>query len=187
MWVFGYGSLIFRPGFPFVSRRVGYVRGLARRFYQGSTDHRGTPDAPGRVVTLVPRSRGRCGGVAYQIDVARAERVLAELDHREKGGYRRLEVQFHPEPAHHPTEAALRGVLVYLAAPDNPNYLGPASLEEIARQIQRSRGPSGHNRDYLLQLARSLRRLGLHDPHVFALERLVRRPSRHSGRRSRPL
>ena len=61
----------------------------------------------------------------------------------------------------------------YLALPDNPNYLGIAALAEIARQIHAARGPSGNNRDYLLELARALTELGASDDHVLELVRLV--------------
>ncbi len=72
-------------------------------------------------------------------------------------------------------EAAFRQVegVVYMATPGNPNYLGPAPLEDIAAQVRGSEGPSGHNVEYVARLAESLRLMEADDAHVFALERLV--------------
>ena len=86
VWVFGYGSLIWRPDIPYRERRVARVRGWMRRFWQGSHDHRGVPHAPGRVVTLVPEPTGSCEGMAYLIDGSVAESTFAGLDYREKNG-----------------------------------------------------------------------------------------------------
>ncbi|MCB9766224.1 MAG: gamma-glutamylcyclotransferase [Alphaproteobacteria bacterium] len=169
-WIFGYGSLIPRPDFPYVERQAGFIQGWSRRFWQGSTDHRGVPGAPGRVVTLTPSPGERCWGVAYAVDPAHRDATLARLDHREKGGYAREVVAVHRR-----TGAPIHGALVYLATPENPNYLGPASLDEIARTIARSVGPSGPNLDYLLHLEEGLRALEVEDPHVFELARITRR------------
>ena len=63
---------------------------------------------------------------------------------------------------------------VYVAQDDNPNYLGPAPIPEMAQQIFSSTGPSGSNREYLTRLAESLRIMGVEDEHVFELEQQVR-------------
>jgi cation transport protein ChaC len=168
-WIFGYGSLIWRPSFEFEQRSPAYAVGWTRRFWQGSTDHRGTPEAPGRVVTLVPEPESRCWGVAYRIPLDRRDSVLEELDRREQGGYSRCELEiFVPDHGSAPQAAS-----TYLAAPDNPHYLGSAHLSDIARQIETARGPSGYNRDYVSELARALRELGAADDHVFELARLI--------------
>lgn len=169
-WIFGYGSLVWRPAFPFERRHPGYVVGWARRFWQGSTDHRGVPGAPGRVVTLVDAPGERCWGMAYQVAEERVEEVLAALDHREQGGYARHDVPLHLDGA----ADARRTAIVYVATPENPNYLGPAPLPDIARQVLASRGPSGHNVEYVLRLAEALAELGAEDDHVAELARLLR-------------
>ena len=93
VWVFGYGSLIWRPAIAFRERRVARIRGWTRRFWQGSHDHRGLPDAPGRVVTLVPEPGAWCEGVAYCIAADLAAATFEGLDHREKNGYQRHDVR----------------------------------------------------------------------------------------------
>lgn len=169
MWIFGYGSLIWRPNLDFVESRDGYVRGWSRRFYQGSTDHRGVPGAPGRVATLVHAPDAHVWGRAYRVSPTQRDQILAQLDHREKGGYERTWVEVVVPGGEDIAEA-----LVYIGTPENPEWLGEASPEEIARQILVSRGPSGPNPEYLLELAESLRQMpGADDPHIFAIERAL--------------
>ena len=88
-WLFGYGSLIWNPDVPFDDRRPARLRGWARRFWQGSHDHRGTPEAPGRVVTLIEAGDAFVDGLAFRIPGGEAKEILARLDHREKNGYAR--------------------------------------------------------------------------------------------------
>lgn len=161
LWIFGYGSLIFKVDFPYFERRPASLRHWSRRFWQGSHDHRGTETAPGRVVTLVPARDALCQGVAYRVSPA----VLEHLDYREKNGYRRVESELLFEDS-----GGSRGI-AYIATEDNPAFLGPAPVPEIADHIARSAGPSGHNRDYLIRLADALRELGADDEHIFAIER----------------
>jgi len=163
-WVFGYGSLIYKVDFPFLRREAASITGWQRRFWQGSHDHRGTPEQPGRVVTLTPSPGAPCLGVAYLVEHA----VFEHLDHRERNGYQRIATRIHLAA---PGET-VAGVF-YIAAPDNPAFLGDAPLECIARHIADSHGPSGSNRDYVLQLAASLRELGEWDEHVMGLEALL--------------
>ncbi len=159
-WVFGYGSLIYKVDFPYIDRAEAEISGWIRRFWQGSHDHRGTPDAPGRVVTLIPEPGATCRGVAYRVEHS----VFEHLDHREKNGYRRIEELI---------VLADRGTsvsgVVYVADENNPAFLGPATVEELASHIHDSHGPSGSNRDYALDLAEALEALGEYDSHVTEL------------------
>ena len=89
VWIFGYGSLVWKAGFPYTRREPGWVKGFKRRFWWWSEDHRGLPGAPGRVVNLLPDDEDSVvWGVAYHIDDRDWERTVRnQLDHREKGGY----------------------------------------------------------------------------------------------------
>ena len=174
LWIFGYGSLVWRPAFEHVERRAAFIRGFARRFWQGSTDHRGLPGRPGRVATLIREAGAVCWGTAYRVAPERADEVLARLDDRERGGFVRHVVEVRL-PADGPGSGPGSRVdaLLYWATPENPNYLGPASLEAIAEQIHASQGPSGHNVESGTDLARARGAMGARDDHVDTLVRLV--------------
>jgi glutathione-specific gamma-glutamylcyclotransferase len=163
VWLFGYGSLIYKADFPFLERRSARIHGWVRRFWQGSHDHRGTPASPGRVATLVETPGAECAGMAYRV----APQVFGHLDVREKNGYLRFTTPLDFG------DAQAEG-LVYIATEDNAAWLGPASEEAIARHVAASSGPSGSNSEYVLRLAEALRNLGAADPHVFAIERHLR-------------
>lgn len=170
MWIFGYGSLLFRPDFPHDERVPARLSGYERRFWQGSTDHRGLPEAPGRVVTLVAREGAVCSGVAFHVARKDEEAVLVQLDHRERGGYLRRDVALTLADG-----SPLAGpAIAYVADERNPNWLGDAPLPAIAEQIRRARGPSGANVDYVLGLHDVLVASDIHDPHVAELAALLR-------------
>ncbi|NWX42305.1 CHAC1 glutamylcyclotransferase, partial [Steatornis caripensis] len=170
VWIFGYGSLVWRPGFEFTSRKVGFIRGYSRRFWQGDTFHRGSETMVRAAATGA--GRGACTwGVAYEV---RGEQIAASLQYlnmREAvlGGYDTKLVKFHPQEkdGEEPILA-----LVYIATPQNPSYLGPASEEDIAAQIIVSSGCAGHNIEYLLRLADFMRYFcpQAEDKHLFSIE-----------------
>jgi len=182
LWIFGYGSLVWRPAFPYLRAHPASIGGFTRRFWQGSTDHRGLPGRPGRVVTLVAgdheslvgegwSATERCCGMAYEISSADPDNVLTGLDHRERGGYERieLEIEIHDEGADFATAFSVTG-LVYIAGPGNSHYLGAAPIEAIANQIATASGPSGANPEYVFELADRLRAMGAMDTHVYSVE-----------------
>ena len=158
-WVFGYGSLIWRQDFPFLDYRRARIDGWTRRLWQGSHDHRGVPGDPGRVATIVRSPGDACHGCALLV----GHEVFEHLDHREKNGYVRHELTIH-------TNTGDVAGVTYVAPHDNEAFLGAAPLPEMVEQIRRCRGESGPNDEYVLELARALRRLGVDDPHVFEIE-----------------
>ncbi len=160
-WLFGYGSLIFKVDFPYIESKPACIHGWSRRFWQGSHDHRGTIEYPGRVVTLIEEADAVCHGLAFRVDSS----VFEQLDVREKNGYLRLFVDLEFD------DSKRAPGLIYIATSDNEAFLGEASEKQIAEQIAYAKGPSGSNSDYLFGLAESLRDLGLQDDHVFGIEK----------------
>jgi cation transport protein ChaC len=157
IWIFGYGSLMWRPDFEFEERSDAVVNGFSRQLWQGSPDHRGTPDAPGRVVTLASDQAAHCRGVAFRIAARHEDEILRRLDHREQGGYEREWLTVHLID-----DRRVRA-LTYIGWPDNPHYLGPVDETQMVAQILRCAGPSGANVDYVSELGVQMRRLGQAD------------------------
>ncbi|MBF2759186.1 MAG: gamma-glutamylcyclotransferase [Ectothiorhodospiraceae bacterium AqS1] len=172
LWIFAYGSLIWRPDFEFERKRIASIRGWKRRFWQGSHDHRGTLKNPGRVVTLIPDDSARCEGIAFFISADKAKSALCGLDLREKNGYERQGVTLEFQ------NQERCQAITFIASTGNPAWLGPAALGDIAADIRRAEGPSGTNREYLYRLSAALCELGIHDPHISTLEGLVKKPAK---------
>jgi len=164
-WVFGYGSLIYKIDFPYLRRELATIDGWQRRFWQGSHDHRGTPEAPGRVLTLIPAAGATCKGVAYLVNAE----VMPHLDYREKNGYRRSSITMHLLEQRQSVDG-----IVYIGDQTHHAYMGPEDDQVTASVMARSHGPSGSNSDYLFQLAAALRAIGEPDSHVFELEQRLR-------------
>ncbi|XP_034555374.1 glutathione-specific gamma-glutamylcyclotransferase 1 [Notolabrus celidotus] len=170
LWIFGYGSLVWKPDFRYKRSKVGYIQGYKRRFWHGDNFHRGNDELPGRVVTLIEDDDASTWGVAFEVTGSQVEEALKYLNVREAvcGGYNTKMVDFFPEGEdEHPVQAML-----YIATPDNPLYLGPASPEKIGMQIAVSRGKTGHNLEYLLRLAEFMRSSCPHveDHHLYSIE-----------------
>lgn len=170
LWIFGYGSLVWKPDFRYKRSQVGYVQGYKRRFWHGDNFHRGNNELPGRVVTLIEDDDESTWGVAFEVTGSQVEESLKYLNVRETacGGYATKMVDFFPEGEKQPPVQAL----VYIATSDNALYLGPASPEMIGVQIAVCRGKTGHNLEYLLRLAEFMRSSCPHveDHHLFSIE-----------------
>ncbi|XP_008396628.1 glutathione-specific gamma-glutamylcyclotransferase 1 [Poecilia reticulata] len=170
LWIFGYGSLVWKPDFKYKRSEVGYIENYKRRFWHGDNFHRGNDESPGRVVTLIEDDDATTWGVAFEVSGSQLEESLKYLNVREtvRGGYITKMVDFFP----HGEDRSPVQALVYIATADNPLFLGPASPEEIGAQIAVCRGKTGHNLEYLLQLAEFMRSSCPHveDHHLFAIE-----------------
>jgi cation transport protein ChaC len=161
-WVFGYGSLLWNPLFPFSECRPGILRGLHRRFCLWSHASRGTRDTPGLVLGL--DRGGACTGVVYRLPAPVAIDELHLLWRREMvvGSYRPKWVR---------VQSAERS-LVALASTvrhDHPQYTGKLALDEQARVIARAAGAFGSSLDYLERTRVALVSHGIVDPYLETL------------------
>jgi cation transport protein ChaC len=156
-WVFGYGSLMWRPGFPFAERRRARLNGRHRAFCIYSVHHRGTYERPGLVLGLAPR--GSVVGVAYRVAEPDWDAAYAYLVEREQPTetYVERHVRVRLEDGQR-VEA-----LAFLSDQTHPQWAGALSLEAQARLIAHATGLSGPNIDYLRDLVVHLRDEGCHD------------------------
>jgi len=164
--IFAYGSLLFRPGFDYLERRRAVAVGYARSFTQASPDHRGTPERPGRVVTLSRSANDSAVGALYFV-TAPASQLLSELDHRERAGYVRLTLAVS-------TDVETHQAVTWIAPPGNAYDAGHLAPAELAQYMRLCVGPSGRNDDYVFQLESALAELGASDPRVSDLARRLR-------------
>lgn len=158
MWVFGYGSLMWRPGFDFIERRLALVRGYHRSLCIFSHVHRGTPERPGLVLGL--DRGGCCRGVAFRIKGAEAEGVLAYLRARElvTHVYRERQLRVLLEDGRRIEAVA------YVADRRHIQFAGRLGRPHLLAHVQQGFGVSGRNSDYVKNTHRHLEELGLVDP-----------------------
>lgn len=166
IWIFGYGSLMWRPGFAFADAVPARLAGFSRHFCVTSVHHRGSPKRPGLVLGL--DRGGVCDGIAYKVQAAEAARVLAYLRAREQvnGVYREARVGIKIR-APEPREVT---AVVYLVERAHPSYAGNLPLATQARLIAGARGLSGANLDYVVNTLRHMAEIGIRERE---LERLM--------------
>lgn len=177
-WIFGYGSLVWNPGFEYDEKVIGFIKDYRRVFDLACIDHRGTPESPARTCTLENVEGAICWGAAYCVRGSpERERLAMEyLERRECEYDKKTLVDFYKEGE--PSQPALTGVIVFTSTPDkvsNKYYLGPAPLVEMARQIATAHGPCGNNRDYLFLLEKAMFAIGHEDDMVIELAKEVRK------------
>jgi len=159
LWVFGYGSLMWRPGFPFEVQAPGLLQGAHRALCVYSIFYRGTRKQPGLVLGL--DRGGACRGVAFRVRQGTEDETVAYLREREqitavyRETYRNVRL----------LDGSGRTVeeLTYLADPNHEQYAGKLSLEEQLRIVRTRRGESGTNAEYVLNTVRHLEEEGVHD------------------------
>jgi cation transport protein ChaC len=165
-WVFGYGSLMWRPGFPFVERAAAILRGRRRAFCIYSVHHRGTPGRPGLVLGLAP---GGCvRGAAYRIAETTWPETYAYLRDREQPTETYVEARVAVKLA----DGRRIEATTFLSDIAHPQWAGVLDAERQAQLIAGAHGLSGRNIDYLRDLVDHLRAEGIRDR---AMERLMER------------
>ncbi|MBW4710591.1 gamma-glutamylcyclotransferase [Roseobacter sp. YSTF-M11] len=170
MWVFGYGSLLWNPGFDVAEQAVGILPGYARSFCMWSIHHRGTEDHPGLVLALDEDPAHACEGVALAVAAGQEAVTLAYLRERELISSAYLERELDIDLV----DGRRVRALCYVINPDHVQYCGGMPLEEQAQIIARAKGGMGPNTEYLYNTATHLTEIGLHDPDLEWLSQRVR-------------
>ncbi len=168
-WVFGYGSLMWRPGFTYLERVPARLIGLHRALCVFSFVHRGTPERPGLVLGL--DRGGACRGIAYRVAAAARAETIGYLRAREQVTTVYIETMRQIELE----DRARRRVraLCYVVDRSHVQYAGRLTLAESLRHVRQGHGKSGPNRDYVTETVRALESLGYREGELHLLaERL---------------
>jgi cation transport protein ChaC len=168
-WVFGYGSLMWRPGFDFTDQQPASLSGYARSFCLYSHYYRGTPKQPGLVLGLAPKPDSECRGIAFRIAADKKEEVIAYLNERELCGYAYLAATL-PLTLDCGTQIL---AYTFVADPNHDLYAGDLGIDRSAALIMDAEGQTGLNRDYLINTVRELEANGYHDEGLHQLLKKV--------------
>ena len=171
-WVFGYGSLMWKPGFEFIERRLARLDGYKRAFSLRSHRYRGTPEDPGLVLGLDWAPGESCTGMAFRIGPELADATRSYLSDRELVTRSYFETLYPVTLLGEPAERV--DAICYVLDRSHPQYCGGLDLEEQARIIARCVGPSGRNCEYLHNTVEHLVELGVEDAELVALDARVR-------------
>jgi len=159
-WVFGYGSLIWRPGFAFIGQQLALVRGLHRRLCVYSYRHRGTEAQPGLVFGLMPG--GACRGMAFEVSAESWDEAHAYLAEREmdRGVYREVTRPLQLD------DGRIVSALTFVVDTRHLQFAGKLDIAEQVRLVRLGVGESGPNPEYVLQTAEKLTELGIRDRYL---------------------
>jgi cation transport protein ChaC len=159
LWVFGYGSLMWRPEFDFLERRPARLIGAHRALCVVSHHHRGTPEKPGLVLGL--DRGGSCRGIAYRISATQVAPTLVNLREREQITRVYRETTRAIDLLDHPQQRVQ--ALCYLVDRSHAQYAGDLPLETLLHLVRQGHGRSGADRDYVLETVKQLEALGIRD------------------------
>ena len=165
LWIFGYGSLMWRPEFEFVEQVPARLIGEHRALCVYSFDHRGTPEKPGLVLGL--DRGGACRGVAFRVTAARRDDTVKYLRGREQTTHVYREVMRSVWLENDARERV--AALAYVVDRGHVQYAGRLSLAEQLRYVRQGHGRSGNNRDYVLSTVKSIEAQGFRDPQLHQL------------------
>lgn len=169
MWVFGYGSLLWNPGFDYVETQLATLNDYHRSFCMRSIHHRGTVSDPGLVLALDYTQGAVCDGMAFRVAPERVDDTLAYLRDRELVSSAYLEKEL---PIQLANGDAVMSV-VYVIDADHDQYCGGLPLEEQAQIIAQAVGGRGPNWEYLCNTWAHLQKLGLFDADLQWLDARV--------------
>jgi len=169
LWVFGYGSLMWRPGFPYLERVPARLIGLHRALCVYSHVHRGTPEKPGLVLGL--DRGGACRGIAYRVAAADRDATVSYLREREQVTSVYLEAVRRITLATTPRRDVT--ALTYVVDRGHAQYAGRLDLDRQVHLVRQGHGRSGANRDYVLSTVSEIEAQGCRDSDLHAIaERL---------------